>query len=64
MALAKRGQIYSRYQEEVIYCDGGEGLVQLLREAVGATFLEVFTAKLDRALGSVKCLQPYEEGWN
>jgi len=37
---------------------------RLPREAVGVTSLEVFTSMLDRALDSVRSLQPYEGGWN
>ena len=37
----------------ILYSEGTEALAQLPREAVGAPSLELFKARLDRALGSL-----------
>jgi len=43
-----------RCQEEILYSDNGEAVAPLPREAVVASSLELLTARLDGALGSLR----------
>ena len=46
MVLNWKKQIQSRYQEEIIYCEGGETLAQVTQQVLNIPSLEAFKARL------------------